>query len=116
MNKLLTDLLLEALPECFVKDLQRAQLHGIAETYIGVLHKLIIRHGRVTLKMIKDNKSVLTEPCDTPKPIQTLFMCIMNCTNFAAFANHPIPPKDLITAGEARILEAGIMPTKYEQW
>ena len=45
-----------------------------------------------------------------------MFICIRKAAEFVKWVNKPISEANQIRSGENWILEAGIMPTQYQEW
>ena len=115
MNELMIDMLLDGLDQEFKEDLEEQLVIRPNVMYLEILNTLISRHGRITPPILEQNQDKMRTPWDPSTPIQTMFTRIRKAAEFGDWANKPITEADQIAAGENRILEAGIIPTQYQE-
>ena len=98
-SRRLVALLVTAVPETYLTDIQQEGLGYTRATPGDILQGLITQYGLITPEELQANRTSLHAPWDPDTPIETFFHRCKECRKFALEGNDPIPVVKLGDAG-----------------
>jgi hypothetical protein len=115
-DKALKQLLLGAVDDMFVRSLQTKYIGYLNVTTRQLLDHLYSQYARISAADLQDNDVALKTAYDPNLPIETLFDQVENAVDFAAAANTPYSPAQVVATAYQLVFATGVFLEDCKVW
>lgn len=116
MDTALKTLLLEAVPECYVKELRNRYTAFLGVKTRDLIDHLMDRYGKITPAELRDNKSRMEEPIDSSQPIDIYWQRVDDCIQYAADGNTPFTAEQILQTVLLAVMATGLYKDDVKAW
>ena len=115
-DKALKQLLLGAVDDMFVRSLQTKYIGYLNVTTREILDHLYSQYARISAADLQENDVSFKTAYDPNLPIETLFDQVENAVDFAAAANTPYSPEQVVATAYQLVYATGIFLDDCKIW
>ena len=116
VDKALKQMLIASVDEIFIKSLRNQYVGYGNQTTKQLLSHLYTTYADITVGQLQANDAAMKQPYDVNQPMETLFEQIESAVEYAAAANTPYTPQQVLVTALQLVFQTGIYADDCKEW